>query len=361
MKILDTFMKKTDTLTQDANLTAEKQRRLNYLNSLPATSNNYNTQGLNSSKPAQSSNDLQVLLAEAGYAKNVIDYALPKLLNEFAKITSYIHADEFTQNTIKIISTENKGLTRIKQKVMEDDVGDYQNILDYVRCSISFPTVESLFDFVKFAMSFNFKPEHFVDFKNAENLFGFPKAVSGVNNFAIDKEKSRPDQIEQYPFINDKVKLKYSEFMDYKLYIKVPLHENQYIIIEALLTIHDFIKYYEHTHVLYEVARNLSDFTTNFAINDKLLEKYFFGLIAKIHQDKVITPYNESAYDRLHLETEQGKTKRYRDDINAIPEEIQDMLQTKIIYNVGENEKKTRKFTRDLSKLLSEITETERG
>ena len=328
------------------------------LQNLPQSNNQYISQDI-SKKPAQSSNGLNALLMEADYVKPVIDYSIPLMLKEFEKQTSYMLSDSLTPNTIVFKQTNNKGSDRIKQKVRENDVGQFQNILDYVRCSISFPTVESLFNFVKFAYKFNFKAEDFKDFEYADDFFGYPKAIYGVNNFAIDNLDDAKYQA--YPFLKEKVKLKYTEFMDYKLYIKVPLHDNNYMVAEVLCTLHDFTKYYELTHFLYEYARDISKIANRFNLAPEVLTQYFKALIAYIHYEKVIVPYNNSALDSYHLDTKQGKTGDYKKDLDLIAPDSQDILYSNMICDSASDTKKDISFTRDIANILLDYKINKRG
>lgn len=344
--------------TRDTSFAMASEDILAKLQNLPQTNNQYISQNI-SKKPAQSSNDLELLLAEAQYVKPVVDYSMPLLLKAFEKQTSYVFSDTLTPNTIVFKKTNNKGSDRIKQKVRENDVGEFQNILDYVRCSISFPTVESLFNFVKFAYKFNFKADDFKDFEYATQLFGYPKAIYGVNNFAIDNLDDTKYQA--YPFLKEKVKLKYTEFMDYKLYIKVPVHDNNYMVAEVLCTLHDFTKYYELTHFLYEYARDISKIASRFNLAPDVLTKYFKALIAYIHYEKVIRPYNNNALDSYHLDTKQGKTGDYKKDLDLISSDGQDILHSSMICDSASDEKKDISFTRDIANILLEYKINKRG
>lgn len=342
----------------DSSFFTVTKEQSDYLDTLTSTSSIYNKQDL-SKKPAQSSNDLEVLLKEANYVKPIIDYAVPVLLKEFEKQSSYFYSKELTPNTISFIPTINKGKERITQKITEDDVGKFQNILDYVRCTISFPNVEVLFNFIKFANEFKFKGQDFKNFDMANNLFGLPRAVFGVNNFAIDNLND--EKLSTYPFLKEKVNLKYTEFMDYKLYIKVPLHEHNYMIAEVLCTLHEFTQYYALTHFLYEYARDITKMSTFLFISSDLIEKYFKALIAYIHQDKVISPYNNRALDSYHLATKQGKTGLYKQDLKKLPHDFEDMLYTHIVFDSADDQKKDKSFTKNLANILAEFVKNERA
>ncbi|MGN0929971.1 MAG: hypothetical protein ACI4N3_05010 [Alphaproteobacteria bacterium] len=352
--MLQTKLKTNENLNASFDIATKEVS--SYLNKLNQTSSTYKKQDL-SKKPAQSSNDLEVLLSEANYVKPVIDYTIPVLLKKFEKTSSYIFSDELTPNTISFIPTNNKGKERISQKISEPDVGKFENILDYVRCTVSFPNVETLFNFVKFANEFKFKGEDFKDFEFADKLFGLPKAVFGVNNFAIDNLND--EKLATYPFLKEKINLKYTEFMDYKLYIKVPLHDNNYMIAEILCTLHEFTQYYGLTHFLYEYARDIAKLSNILPVSSDLIEKYFKALIAYIHQSKVISPYNNKALDSYHLATKQGQTGEYIQDLKKMPHDVEDMLYTRIVFESGDNTNKN--FTKDLANILAEFVTNERS
>lgn len=333
-----------DKKNNNTNRPFSKREIMEYLNTLSTTDNEYNKQQLDSNKPSQSSNDLTVLLTEADYVKPIIDYAMPILLKKFTKDSHLNLSDDseldkikWEQNKIYFIPANNKNKDRITEKVTEYSVkGGFSNILDYVRCTISFPTLESLFDFVKFANDFQFAPTDFKDFENAHNLHGFPKAVFGVNNFAIKNIDNT--KIEKYDFLKNQVHLKYTEFMDYKLYIKVPMHNNNYMIVEILCTLHEFVKHYIVTHMLYECSRSTIAITNILSIpNDKIISNittYLKAAIASIHQTEVINTYNTKLpADSLLLDTEQGKHKQYKKDLKVIPSEIKEQLHNGILNN----------------------------
>ncbi len=320
---------------------------------LKTTSNQFK-KIVGTNKPAQPINDLEILLQEAHFVKVLVDYAMPIMLEKYLQNTNLSFSDKMDNNSISFIKAPNKKASRIKKKLEEDSVGDYQNILDYVRCGISFPTLESLFNFVNFANEFTFSPLDFKDFEGLDLLNALPRFVYGVNNFAIDNLSD--ELLKTYSFLKKSVNLKYTEFMDYKLYMKIPLMgENNYMIVEVLCTLHEFNKCYELTHYLYEFARDLAkskDFLNT--VSPEIVSKYFNAIICYIHQKKVISLYNNrNNKNNLQMFSAQSKSNLYKKDMENLEYDYADILNTKLIIESA-GQKYQQQLVNIIDNLISE-------
>lgn len=248
-------------------------------------------------KPVQPIKVLDDLLQYANYAKLLNDDIIQKICNDFNKQN---------KDKVNFISVDNKTKDRVLEKQNEADVCDCDRILDFVRCSIICPSLESLFDFVNYIKNYNIQLDHKIMNNHSEN----PK-IDGyyANNFALDPTTVTDSHKCKYPFIKNNTNIKQSEFMDIKLYLKIPIYRfsdisDNYMFTEILCTLTGFRKYYDLTHKLYEITRSNSNKLFNelksYATKDEIRE-YLKYAIYNIHRYKVIDPYNQNVKNKLKM------------------------------------------------------------
>ena len=251
------------------------------------------------------------------YAKPVYDYSLNVLKEEF-------EAKYNTSSKMKL--SELKSKKRFREKLEERDIGkNPSNILDIVRGTMSFDSVENLLDFIAFTLSFKFQPKHFDKFPNAKvkkhlqsNTLDMPVANFYLSNgFNFDINDDNKDAIlKKYPFLSNEAHVKKNNYMDFKFYMYIPIPTfedsvglkkmNDFICCEVIATINDFLNQYDKTHDLYELTRKFEPLSTD-DVDPKTFCSVISALSTTIHIDNVINGYNEAHPDSLHL-------KPYKDD-----------------------------------------------
>ena len=265
-------------------------------------------------RPVQVTNDFMVLKAYAGFGKPIFDNALSFVVNSFKQQTG--------SNNMYIMTAPNKSDERIEEKIKEYDVGDYDKILDYIRGTVVFKNLEGLFDFINFAKNFDFSNLQVkdVDSKNLEIL------NYGVNSFSLDKKYLNNENIEKYPFLNKNTKLKTSEYMDYKMYMKIPAKssnnvKDQYIVAEIICILEDFYKFCNLTHYLYEQVRvdvEVKEFTNQ---DLEHLQEFTKHMIYHIHRHDVIEIYNKKPENKIKLVAiDPTKEQDKNNFFNSLPE-----------------------------------------
>ncbi len=321
---------------------------------LPMTDSSYLRQN-SSDRPKQGINDLQILSDISNFSGRVLAYSIRNLLYKFGSEQNLFINRGNINNRVNFIQAENKGLERINEKIKEENVGDFDKILDYTRCSISFPTLETLFDFVNYAKSFDFETVDYSKFN--EILKKSPRIIDYVaNNFNLNKNTVTKEKLEKYPFLNRQVLLKDSEFMDIKLYLKVPIelngYDNIYVLSEVLCTLHGFINYYEITHIIYEITRS----DKNYIQKNEQIQKFIQCLAYKLHRDQVINKYNDKVNGSEHfkiIDTNEKQEQNYLELFNLIDKEIMTEIEKDLSYNILEHNKNSKR--KDI-KLLDKIS-----
>ena len=99
-------------------------------------------------RPIQPINDLKILKVSAYFARPIYSKAIYHICDSFS--------NQNNVNIPSIIVAPNKSNDRIEKKIQESDIGGYNKILDYVRGTVVFKTLEDLFDFVNFARKYDF-------------------------------------------------------------------------------------------------------------------------------------------------------------------------------------------------------------
>ncbi len=262
--------------------------------------------------------DLEVLYNYASYVKSVYDYSLQFLLDEFYSVFG-------KRGTFK--SADLKKEKRAREKLEEDDVKTPDNLLDIVRGTVYFSSVEELLDFIKFTQSFEFKKKNF--YKMEDNVV--KKLITDVpvvnsfvrNSFNFD--------------LNDYVKNKYlflkkpsnpnkRNYMDFKFYICIPvpsvindLSGDTFMFTEVIATLDCFKNVSDKTHNLYEAKRSFK-----YSPDDDLSEDTFLtamdALIRSMYIDAIeeynnshslgikIHPYNDNKDLRLKILNDLGSS-----------------------------------------------------
>lgn len=201
--------------------------------------------------------DLGVLYNYASYVKSVYDYSLQFLLDEFYSVFG-------KRGTFK--SADLKKEKRAREKLEEDDVKTPDNLLDIVRGTVYFSSVEELLDFIKFTQSFEFKKKNF--YKMEDNVV--KKLITDVpvvnsfvrNSFNFDLN----DYVKnKYPFLKKSSNPNKRNYMDFKFYICIPvpsvindLSGDTFMFTEVIATLDCFKNVSDKTHNLYEAKRSFT-------------------------------------------------------------------------------------------------------
>ncbi len=244
-------------------------------------------------KPTQPTSDIEILLKSAVFVKPIFDKQVSLITDAFSK-----------QNNIYNLSVKkapNKTKERAEKKVKECDVKGYNGILDYTRGAIIFKTLEDLFNFVNFTRNFKFPKLHLEDTQNNK-----PEMFKYIaNNFSLN-EKSLTDSDKQiYPFLKGQSNLKTTEYMDLKMYIKIPTKSSEsdkegFIVTELACILEGFWKYYDLTHYLYEGTRNKEN-TEKMTEEENLINKAKTYLAYHVHRHYVIEKYNKNPNNKIKL------------------------------------------------------------
>ena len=277
-------------------------------------------------RPIQPINDLKILKVSAYFARPIYSKAIYHICDSFS--------NQNNVNIPSIIVAPNKSNDRIEKKIQESDIGGYNKILDYVRGTVVFKTLEDLFDFVNFARKYDFSNLSLndVDSKNLKIL------EYGVNSLSLDKKSLTDKNIQKYPFLKEKVKLRSSEYMDYKLYIKVPVKsfsdvKDSYMVAEILCILEDFFNFYDFTHYLYEENRINTNNTEDIKglqnvvgvkkFSNEILPAFKKYLTYYTHRHYVVEEYNKIPEHKMKL-IRMNKTKE-RDTNNFFASLTDDM------------------------------------
>ena len=199
---------------------------------------------------------LENLYSYAVYVKYIYDYTLQFLLDEF-----YYAYNK--KGTFK--STSLKKRERAEEKLGEDDMNkDVGNLLDIVRGTVHFPSLEELLDFIYFTQNFEFDIKDFYKMHNKQvkKLMTDVPVINKLvrNSFNFDVNATMKNK---YSFLKNPADLNTRNYMDFKFYICIPvpniennLKEDTFMFTEVIATLDDFVPISEKTHNLYEVKRS---------------------------------------------------------------------------------------------------------
>lgn len=298
-------------------------------------------ENIRTGKPRQP-DDVKVddLINFGGAVKGAFDYLLLVLKEKFEKAHN---------TTMRTTVVPLKSRKRINEKIeKDDDIYGASDILDVVRGTVSFKTVEELLDFLQFIsttkfteddftqnydfLSPSFNDESFTYISEKLNENGEPvKDEKGnavlekthtidkllkrynpakylmnnlprtdiciSNSFLLDVDEK---QRKKYRFLTKKPSLKPSNYMDFKFYVKIPIpsfidgkgkQKGDFLICEVIATLDCFVDVYEKTHVIYEVIRTFTPMVGD-DLPEQTFKKVLKALLRAIHVDDVITNYN---------------------------------------------------------------------
>ena len=281
-------------------------------------------------KPTQPTNDVEILLKSAVFVKPIFDKNMQYITNSFAK--------QNNTNKPYFIAAPNKNRERIEEKIKENDIGGYNEILDYVRGAIVFTNLDDLFNFVNFAKKFKFSELNLEGIKNNKLKI----MQYSTDNFSLNKKFLTNEDRKKYTFLEKNSKLKTSEYMDLKLYIKIPTKSSEfikepYIIAEIVCMLEGFWKYYDLTHYLYEDNRSAIDMEeiSNDEKNKQKAKKY---LTYHIHRHNIIEEYNKDPNHRIKLvEINQMKEQEKNNFLASLPYSLLNKIKNEMMYKAANN------------------------